>query len=73
MNGGTLSNPQHDVISHVFVQSLIHVSFVQTGKKIIIKSLLIIHANLANFRFFLKLLGGFVALDKVDVSHKTSA
>ena len=32
-----------------------------------------INANLANFRVFLKLLGGFVALDKVDVSHKTSA
>ena len=34
---------------------------------------MIIHANLANFRILLKLLGGSVALDKVDVSHKTSA
>ena len=32
-----------------------------------------INANLANFRFFLKSLGGFVALDKVDASQKTSA
>ena len=32
-----------------------------------------INANLANFRVLLKLLGGFVALDKVDVSHRTSA
>ena len=32
-----------------------------------------INANLANFRVLLKSLGGFVALDKVDVSHKTSA
>ena len=31
------------------------------------------NANLANFRYFLKSLGGFVALDKVDVSLKTSA
>ena len=31
------------------------------------------YANLANIRVFLKLLGGFVALDKVDVSRKTSA
>ena len=34
---------------------------------------LVINANLANFRVLLKLLGGYVALDKVDVSHKTSA
>ena len=33
----------------------------------------VIYANLANFRVLLKLLGGYVALDKVDVSHKTSA
>ena len=32
-----------------------------------------IYANLANFRGFLKSLGVLVALDKVDVSHKTSA
>ena len=32
-----------------------------------------IHVNLENFRVLLKLLGGYVALDKVDVSHKTSA
>ena len=32
-----------------------------------------IYANLANCRVLLKLLGGYVALDKVDVSHKTSA
>ena len=32
-----------------------------------------INANLANFRVFLKLLGGFVFLDKVVVSHRTSA
>ena len=32
-----------------------------------------IHANLANFRVLLKLLGDYVALDKGDVSHKTSA
>ena len=32
-----------------------------------------VYANLANFRVLLKLLGGSVALDKVDVSHKTSA
>ena len=31
------------------------------------------YANLANFRFILKSLGGYVALDKVDVSQKTSA
>ena len=32
-----------------------------------------IHANLAYFRVLLKLLGGSIASDKVDVSHKTSA
>ena len=32
-----------------------------------------IHANLANFRVLLELLGGSVALDMVDVSHKTPA
>ena len=31
------------------------------------------YANLANFRILFKSLGGFVALDKVDASHKTSA
>ena len=31
------------------------------------------YANLANFRVLLKLLGGSVASDKGDVSHKTSA
>ena len=30
----------------------------------------VIYANLANFRIHFKLLGGSVALDKVDVSHK---
>ena len=39
----------------------------------IITDVCAIYANLAYFRGFLKLLGGFVALDKVDVSHKTSA
>ena len=33
----------------------------------------LMYANLANFRVLLKSLGGFVALDKVDGSHKTSA
>ena len=32
-----------------------------------------IYANLANFGVLRKLLGGYVALDRVDVSHKTSA
>ena len=32
-----------------------------------------INANLANFRVLVNSLGGFVALDKVDVSLKTSA
>ena len=31
------------------------------------------YANLANFMVLLELLGGSVALDKVDVGHKTSA
>ena len=30
-------------------------------------------ANLVNFRVLLKSLGGYVALDKIDVSRKTSA
>ena len=38
-----------------------------------ISSYFAINANLANFRVFLESLGGFVALDKVDVIHKTSA
>ena len=28
------------------------------------------YANLADFRVLLKLLGGYVALDEVDVGHK---